>query len=347
MVSITFLDEPPHLPPSLRPGMRVGVFAPSALGSTRFPERFERGVAALSRSLGAEVVVPAGMENPLGRLAGSGRERADVFSSLVRNRSIGAIFTTYGGFNTSDMLPHVDWEALRANPKIVVGYSDTTALLMAVQAKAGLVTYYGPAVLPQFGEIPAPLAYTVDALKRVLIEGRGGMMAEPAEWCARGPDWATHDGPRPRHPRAPLVCIRAGDGRGRLFGGNVSTLNFQIGTPYFRPPPAPFLLFIEMVNAEAEWFSLRRSLTQFREIGLMAHVAGLIVGRSPQTGPINDLAELLLDVFGDYDFPIAGNAPFGHTDPIATLPVGVETTLSCAPGRCIVEFHGPAVEMPK
>src|ERR1022692_4795775 len=153
MALITSRDVPLRLPPALRNGMRVGVFAPSARGATRFPERFSRGVRALSTALGCEVVIPPDMEAHEGRLAGSGTHRGTVFSNLVRDPSIGAIFTTYGGFNTIDMLAHVDWAALQRNPKIVVGYSDTTALLLAIHARTRLITYYGPAVLPQFGEL--------------------------------------------------------------------------------------------------------------------------------------------------------------------------------------------------
>lgn len=347
MASIISRDCTLRLPPALRPGQRVGVFAPAARGATRFPERFARGVRALAAALDCEVVVPANMETPGERLAGSSRHRAAVFGELVQDPSIGAIFTAYGGLNTNEILAHIDWDAVRTNPKIIVGYSDTSALLLAIQAKAGLVTYYGPAILPQFGEIPEPLPYTVNALRRVILHGRGGAMEIPEIWYDQGADWSNGDGPRRHQPATPLECIRPGRASGPLFGGNVSTLNFLIGTPFFRPPDEPFLFFIEMVDAEAGWFSLRRSLTHFRDTGLLGHVAGLIVGRSPQTGTMAELSELLLDVSCDYDFPIVANVPFGHTDPIATLPIGVRAMVASSAEHCVIELHTPTVAVPQ
>jgi muramoyltetrapeptide carboxypeptidase len=346
MASTTSHDLQLQLPPAFQKGHRAAIFAPSARGVRRFPERFARSINALGHALDCEVVVPADLEVDDERLAGSGQHRARIFDELIRDPSVGAIFTTYGGFNTNDMLAHVDWETVRSNPTIVVGYSDTSALLLAIQAMTGLVTYHGPALLPQFGELPAPFAYTVRALRRAIVDGQGGEIAMPEDWCDQGEDWAVADGPRRRRAASPLASIRPGHAQGRLFGGNLSTLNFLVGTPFIRPPPEPIIFFIEMVDTEASWFNLRRSLTHLRDAGLFENVAGLVVGRSPQTGEISDLADLLLEVFADYDFPILADAPFGHTDPIATLPIGVFATIASRAGHCRIEIHGPTAVVP-
>src|SRR5947209_12266443 len=168
MASTTSPDWQLRLPPAFQKGHRAAIFAPSARGVRRFPERFARGVKALGNALGCEVVVPADLEVDDARLAGSGPHRARIFEELIRDPSVGAIFTTYGGLNTNDMLAHVSWETVRSNPTIVVGYSDASALLVAIQAMTGLVTYQGPALLSQFGELPEPFAYTVRALRRTI-----------------------------------------------------------------------------------------------------------------------------------------------------------------------------------
>lgn len=331
------------LPPALAPGQRVAVIAPSAAGARRFPGRFARGIAALGAALDREIFVPATMELPGHRLAGPAEHRAGLFDALVADPRIGAIFTTYGGFNSNEMLRLIDWDALRRTPKILVGYSDTTALLLAAQARAGLASFYGPAILPQFGELPEPLDYVVTSLRRAVIDGEGGAIPFPEIWYDEAADWATGEAPRPPRPAEPPRAVRPGTGTGILFGGNISTLNFLAGTPFLAPPRAPLILFIEMVSHEAAWHAVRRSLAHLRDIGLFGQAAGLIVGRSPETGSLDELAALLIEMLGEFRFPIIAGAPIGHFDPIATIPIGVAARIEAEPGGCRIDIAGPTL----
>jgi muramoyltetrapeptide carboxypeptidase len=180
-------------------------------------------------------------------------------------------------------------------------------------------------------------------LRRTIVNGDGGMLAPPGAWYLDGPDWSTDNAPRRSNPSSPMRCVRPGHSDGILFGGNVNTLNFLIGTRYFRPPSGPLILFIEMVNAEAEWFSLRRSLVHLKQAGLLDRAVGLVVGRSPHAGPVEYLADLLLDVAGDHRFPIIADVAFGHSDPVATLPIGVRATMTVTHGACAINIQGPTV----
>lgn len=343
---ITCPNATVDLPPALAPGQRIAVFAPSAAGASRFPVRLARGVAALSRALGREVFVPVDIEVPRHRLAGPATHRARLFDRLVADPGVGAIFTTYGGFNSNEILRHIDWAALRASPKLLVGYSDTTALLLAAHARAGLASLYGPAVLPQFGEVPEPFGYTVASLRRAVVDGVGGDVPSPAVWYQEASDWAVGETVRTPLSASSARCVRAGVGNGIFFGGNISTINFLAGTPFLAPPTDATILFIEMVNNEASWVSVRRSLAHFRDFGMFDHVAGLLVGRSPETGTAAELDELLLEMLDDFDFPIIADAPFGHFDPIATLPIGVAGRIEAVPSACRIEITSPLLARP-
>jgi len=334
-----------RLPRAIAPGDVVGVFAPSSPGARLYPDRFRRGLRALSSCFRCEVRLPHDFEQAGDYAAGRPEDRAQAFLELALDSDVRAIFTTYGGHNSSDLLPLLPRdELLRTAPKAVVGYSDTTALLLGYQALTGAVTYYGPAVLPQFGEYPEPFEYTLASARSTLMLGEGGAVEDPGFWTDEFLDWGK-DGPvRARRVvegwREPW---RKGEGEGVLFGGNLSTANYLIGTPYFGPPPGPLVLFFECTGEDAKLPALRRALMQLVNCGLMDRVTAMLVGRSPHNAPRGEtgLRELVLDVFGDYRFPILGQLPFGHTDPMVTLPIGCQATLSIRKDRARLEVIGP------
>lgn len=334
-----------QLPGALCPGSIIGVFAPSSPGALHYQHRFQRGVVALATCFQCEVVFPPGFEHPGKYTAGTPFERARSFLALLEDPRVRAIFTTYGGYNCSDILSLLPPAVLRAHPKILVGYSDTTSLLLAYQAITGYVTYYGPAVLPQFGEYPEPFAYTLQRACDILVRGKGGKLFPPAYWTDEFLDWNQPDKERARtltKDEGP-VTWREGTGEGRLFGGNVSTLNYLIGTPYFQPPPGSLILFIEGTAEDMHVRVLRRSLVQLCQIGLMEHATALLIGRIPSSS-IDDMEELkrmVLDVTQDYPFPVLGQLPFGHSDPMVTLPIGCIARVMATELTVELEIEGP------
>ncbi|HLI70193.1 MAG TPA: S66 peptidase family protein [Ktedonobacteraceae bacterium] len=336
-----------QLPPALRPGDKIGVFAPSSPGAALYPDRFKRGLAALEKSLGCDVYLPRGFEHAGVYTAGTAQERAQDFLELVTEPAVRAIITTFGGYNSSDLLSLLSPQELRANPKILIGYSDTTALLLGYQAMTGLVSYYGPAVLPQFGEYPEPFDYTVTSLKRSIVQGKGGFIDDPLFWTDEIIDWARPELTRPRHLKrgAARRHWRLGCGEGTLFGGNVATLNFLVGTPYFAVPEHGIVLFLEATGEEARLPVFRRALVQLRHCGLFDQVRALLVGRFPRCSEeqVADIRELLLEIGSAYDFPILGELAFGHTDPMMTLPIGCHARVQVKSDTSTIEIIGPTV----
>ncbi|PCH53985.1 MAG: LD-carboxypeptidase [Flavobacteriaceae bacterium] len=335
-----------QLPPRLSRGRAIGVFAPSSPGARLYPERFEGGLRALARFGGGEIVLPRQFERPGPLAAGSGAERSADLAELLRDNRVAAIFTTYGGWNASDMWDHFPVAELRDHPKIVVGYSDSTALLLAIHSLTGLVVYYGPAVLPQFGEHPEPFPYTLDHLERTIIDGMGTVLAPPPGWTHEMLDWSDsqwRQRSREMETDTGWSVWRQGAGSGVLFGGHLSTLNMMVGTPWLRVPDAPITLFLETCGVGASLPLVQRSLQHLRHAGVFDRTAALLFGRSPDALAEADvsLASVVLEVCSGFDFPIVGELPFGHSDPMITLPIGCEARVEADSDRTRIEILGP------
>ena len=334
-----------RLPPAITPGDGIGIFSPSEPGAQKYPERFQRGVDALQSFFRAEIYLPKHFERLNSYIAGTPPERASSFLELLTNPHVKAVFTTYGGWNSSDILSLLPKDLIASHPKVLVGYSDSTSLLLGYQALAGTVTYYGPAVLPQFGEYPKPFEYTLSSLWKAIVLAEGGPLSDPPYWTNEFLDWGEPGWQRPRKANSGQCreTWRNGYGEGTLWGGNLCTLNNLVGTPFYSPPDGPIVLFIEASGVEAKLPVLRRALVHLRDVGLMRVVSALLVGRSPDCASVGHegLREMLLDVLASFRFPIVGQMPFGHTDPMATLPIGCASRVVADGSAALVEVIGP------
>ena len=333
------------LPPRLRRGDRVGVFSPAAPSASAFPRRLEQALAGLRRTLGVEPVV-AEVE-PLGFRAGTAEARARALLDLLAS-DVKALVASVGGFNSAEILPYLeDAPELRAPPKIVVGYSDCTAVLLGLHALAGWCTFHGPMALTQFGEFPEPHAYTIAAFEATVAGDAADYVVEdPPEWTDEFLHWGGDEWHRRRReyvaPAAREVW-RRGTGSGTLYGGNVETLNLLVGTPYL-DVPRDIVFFWEVVAQEAYLPRVRRALEHFRQVGLLARTRAMLVGRSPDAIPVDGwaLRDVVLEATDTYDFPIVAELPFGHADPIVTLPIGLPATVTAADDDARITIHGPA-----
>ena len=274
------------LPPRLRAGSRLAIYSPSFPGVARHPDRAARGAAAL-RALGFEVTVPPAAGRDHGYTAGSPVDRADALNALFADPDVDGIVCGIGGFNSSDVLDRLGYELIVASPKVLVGDSDATALLLAIAARTSMVTFHGPALLPEWGEWPAPMAYTRDSFLAVtgFVSGRHDYAAAPS-WTSRCVAWGTE---AERAGRAPdraggWTCLRPGAARGRLVGGNIETLNMLIGTP-FCPSFDGAILFVEATAEEASVPRIQRALQHLELAGLTHSLQGLLVARCPEASP--------------------------------------------------------------
>lgn len=322
-------------PPALRPGSTIGVFAPSFPAHVVFEERYAAGIAALKR-LGYAVV--EGELTASGRTEGyrtaSPRERAEELMALWLDPAVDGIMSVIGGQNCSSLLPHLDFTAIELNPKVFCGFSDVTALHMAIASHSRLSTFYGPAVAPSFGE-PGPLPYTVESFRTAVGDTESGrrQLEPPKRWSREGPRWQGDGWKDPdarvwqEHPG--WTVIRGGEARGPVVAANLNTFRALTGTPYLPPLEGAILMIEEMDAPLARW---ERAVTHLALMGVFSRIAGLIVGRpehpDDQGAPFDHIQPLLEVVAEDDVFPIIDGFDCGHTHPMLTLAQGTEMSLA-------------------
>jgi muramoyltetrapeptide carboxypeptidase LdcA involved in peptidoglycan recycling len=253
---------------------------------------------------------------------------ADLHAAFA-DPSVKAIITVLGGYNSNQLLPFLDWELISANPKIVCGYSDITALTCAIHAHTGLVTYSGPHY-STFGMLEH-FEQTFEWFRRIMFDDSPLHAVPSSTWSDDG--WYSDQGARTLVPSDGPWVVREGTARGLLVGGNLCTLNLLQGTPHM-PPLAGRLVFLEddFLSFPANFAGQFASLTQqpgFHD------VAGLLIGRfQTASGMTRDLLERIVTSNPQLgQIPIVANLDFGHTDPLLTIPVGGHATIDARSGE--------------
>jgi len=342
------MDDRPIRPPALLPGDTVGIFTPSVPSHVRYPEKWVHGLAELER---------LGYRPKPGRLTASGRsqgyraggpeERAAELMELILDPEVRAVMATVGGANSSSLLPWLDFEAIRAHPKVLVGFSDVTSLHLAFLVRAGVSTFYGPMAMSNFAEWPHVLPETARSFQEaVTFDGPGTRRLEPPpRWSNRAGDWATDwKAPRIFQDNEGWRCVRAGEATGPLLAANTGTLLANAGTDVF-PRLEGWILLIE--DLEAPMSRLERNWRHLERLGVLDRIAGLIVGKPEDfrdEGAPFSMEALLLEILGDRRLPVISNFDCSHTHPMLTLAQGAPLTLRAAPGAVEVLAHGPWVE---
>jgi muramoyltetrapeptide carboxypeptidase LdcA involved in peptidoglycan recycling len=314
----------------LEAGSTIAIFSPSYPGPALYPQRLQRGVQAL-KSIGFEVKVPGMAKKRTGYTAGSPGERANALNLLFKDPSVHGIICSIGGYNSNDLLPYLDFPAFSRQPKVFMGYSDATAILLALYEKSGLVTFHGPALLPEWGEYPEPFTYTIESFLSLTRESTAPISFHaPTGWTDEFRRWNTDEESHPRElfPHPGWKTLKVGKAEGQLLGGNVETVNMLVGTSYC-PDFSNALLFLEATEAEAYLPRFHRALTHLRQCGILSRIDGLLIGRCPDAKPVHgvDLAAVIRGVTHDLDIPIMMGLDAGHTDPKITLPFGIRAAL--------------------
>jgi muramoyltetrapeptide carboxypeptidase len=250
--------------------------------------------------------------------------RVSDLHAAFADPGVAAILTVIGGFNSNELLPHLDWDLIAANPKIFCGYSDITALQNAMLARAGLVTYSGPhwssfGMRDHFGQT---LQWFTEALF-----GEGPVELRPAQaWT--DDLWFLDQDRRTVHPGEGWWPIRPGRAAGRIIGGNLCTLNLLQGTAYM-PSLDRALLMVED-DALSDPCTFARDLASLLQLPAAAGVQGLVIGRFQEASGMT--RPLLEQIIARQDrlagLPVLGNADFGHTSPAVTFPIGGHAALT-------------------
>lgn len=316
-------------PAKLKRGDTIVILSPASAVAAFVPRRLGRAVDYLEK-LGFKVRLSEHATARCAHTAGTIEERVADLHAAFRDPEVKAIITTIGGFNSHQLLDELDYDLIRNNPKILLGYSDITSLHAGIYAKTGLVTFLGPAILPQFGEFGGLHPFSLDSLERTLMKAEpAGELGISAEWTDEHLLWDEQDDRLKQFkPNKGLEIIRQGRATGKIIAGNVGTLLLLAGTPYM-PSFDDVILLVEDEESETP-STLDRYFTQLRHLGVYDKIKGMVVGRFSDRLEFSDdmpLSKIILRATRGYDFPIVLGADFGHTDPMLTLPLGVELEL--------------------
>jgi muramoyltetrapeptide carboxypeptidase len=309
-------SKQPVRPPRLARGSRIALVAPA--GPLLDRDDLHRA-EALCRALDYVPVMGVHADGHHGYLAGTDDDRLADLNGAIADPTIDAIWCIRGGYGVTRILDGVEFEPLRSRPKIILGYSDITALLLAALRHAGLITFHGPTA-----RAPMP-AFSRWHFERVLAT------AEPAGRLGRLPDPAGVLVPKDNR----ILAIRPGLAEGPLLGGNLSLLQCLVGTAHL-PDLDGAILFLEDVGEDL--YRVDRMLAHLRAAGLLARLAGVAVGRFTQLQRhMSDGAfgfdEVLATYFEPLGVPVAFGFPVGHIDDQWTLPLGVRARLDAGAGE--------------
>ena len=316
--------RPPVVKPRrLSPGDIVALVAPA---SATF-NTIELDIARESlEALGLRVTIGEHLLDRHGYLAGQDKDRAADINRHFADTSIRAVLPIRGGWGSSRVLPYLDFDVIRRNPKIVLGYSDITALLLAIQAKCGLVTFHGPNGMGRWDE------WSVNWMRRVLFDGEAVTMENVRE---KG-EFLVQTENRTQ-------TITPGTARGRLLGGNLTVLTAIIGSPYV-PVWDDCVLFLEDVGEDI--YRVDRMLTTLKLAGVLDRIRGFIWGTCSECEPGEGYGALTFEeVFADHIRPLKvpawSGAMIGHRTPQFTLAEGVPVEIDAT--AATIRMLEPAV----
>lgn len=311
------------LPQRLQPGDQVALIAPAFLATE---QQVQQAIARLE-AVQLKVINTVSPQNNDGYFASSAQEMVAKIHSAFADPHIKALVSVRGGYGCARLLPLLDWSLIKANPKIVMGFSDITALLIAINQQTGLVTFHGPGA-----SMPWP-QLTRDALQQILFAGT----AMRFNHFGQSPDdIIVH--------KDEIKILRSGNATGELIGGNLSVLTSLIGSSYLPTDWRNKILFLEDVHEEV--YRLDRMLTQLKLANILPQIKGLIFGRfndcTTRAAQSFSVMQLLTRTAQDLNIPVLANLTFGHQPEMLTLPIGATVHLNADQGY--IELLTPAVQ---
>jgi muramoyltetrapeptide carboxypeptidase len=310
--------------PRLRPGDTLALVSPSSALHEREP--YVLAIETL-QAMGFKVREAPHLRARYGHFAGTDAQRAADVNAMFADPSVHGILAMTGGSGGNRILPLLDFEQMRRTPKFLGGFSDITALLNAVQARSGLVTFHCPMADSEWN------SFSLDHFRATVMDGQTALLANPRD---------KDDHPVPRTGR--ITTLRGGRARGPLLGGNLAVLTSMAGSPYW-PAFDGAILFLEEVNEFI--YRVDRMLSTLMINGVLQRVAGVVLGAFTRCEPGDGrFGTLTLDeVFDDYfkplNVPVYRGALFGHIRRKITLPVGLDVEMDADAGT--LRYLQPAV----
>ena len=290
-------------PKSIKENSTIGVVSPSYW----LDENVLKNTAKFFTDLGYNIKISKSNSLQWGPFAGTPQERADDLHRMFADPKIDAVMCARGGYGANRVLPLLDYDLIRKNPKIFIGYSDITAYLTSITQKTNLVTFHGP-MLTTYKK--SWINYNYNLMNRVLT-GENNINIEPPESLK-------------------TRILKDGTASGPLWGGNMSLLINRLGTSDALNTNG-VILFLEDIDEYL--YSFERMLVQMRTSGMFDQINGLIIGelediRDQEVRFGRNTDEIILDICGDLDIPIVSNFPCGHGKYQATLPISITTEIN-------------------
>lgn len=301
-------------PPKLKVGDTVGLINPASpvdLADVEYTEK------ALNK-LGLKVKRGTHILDEYGYLAGKDRDRAADIHAMFADDSVKALLTLRGGWGCNRILPLLDYNLIRQNPKIILGYSDITSLLLAIYACSGIVTFHGPVGTSEWNQ------FSLGYCQRILFHGGTVKMVNPV--------------------RISGEVIAPGKATGRIVGGNLSVLTSMVGSPYL-PDWNQTILFVEEIGEDI--YRIDRMLTQLKIAGILDQISGFIFAQCRNCNPGEDdepsltLPQVLGDIIKPLGIPAWYGSAIGHLPDKFTIPIGVPVEIDA--NHATIQMLEPAV----
>ncbi|KAA3440234.1 S66 peptidase family protein [Rufibacter hautae] len=303
------------VPPRLKPGDTVGLICPAGAA-------FSKEVVQITKesieALGLKVKMGKHVFDRFGYLAGTDQARAEDVNAMFADKSVQGILAIHGGWGCARLLPLLDYKTIQKNPKPLIGYSDITALLLAINAKTGLITFHGPVGSATWNK------FSVDSFRQVLVDGSATLFENPKEL-----------GDNLTITKDRITTITPGTAQGKLVGGNLTVLTAIIGSDYL-PNWKDAILFLEDTNEAV--YRVDRMLTQLKLAGVLDQVKGVVFGKCSDCDPGKGgygsltLEEVLEQHLQPLKIPVYSGAMIGHITHKFTVPVGAEAKIDATAG---------------
>ena len=297
---------PPIKPKRLKEGDTIAICSPA--GAMEDPNDVYKFKTIL-QSIGLKVIIGENINKRYGYFSAADEERAAEFMNVISDKKVNGVFFIRGGWGCARILDLIDFEIIKKNPKVIMGFSDITSLLNAITAKTGLITFHGPGGNSTWNK------YSINYIKALLFEG------EKIKYNNLKSD---HE----------ITCFFEGTTTGILIGGNLAVLCSLIGSKYLHEWNNK-ILFLEEINEEP--YSIDRMLTQLKLNGVFDKINGLVLGNFTNCKPKNPkksfrLKEVFKQQLKIFNKPVFYGAQIGHITNKFTVPIGALVEINSAQG---------------
>lgn len=313
------------LPKRLKKGDTIGIVSPSsAIFET---EPFEIAVENFE-AMGLKVKLGEFVKSRYGHLAGTDEERADELNKMFSDPEVDAVIALRGGSGAARILDKIDYETIKRNPKIFIGYSDITAIHLAIYSKTGLITFHAPLAVSTWNN------FSYSSFKKILFDAEAATFENPKE-----------KGDNLTITKNRIRTITPGIAKGELLGGNLSVLTGIMGSSYFPSNWENKILYLEDVGEQI--YAVDRMMSQLQLGGVLDKISGFVFGKCSDCKPGSGYGSLTMEEVMDHyikplKIPAYSGAMIGHIDDNSTIPNGLNAEIDASKGT--IRLLQPAVK---